>query len=488
MRELKDDKWLMKSRRPVTVRISGNGGIRDEYRDNTDFRHPETDKTRILYGTAGEPHYELNEAARKGLNKILGFCATDSRNVSHPVSIRCTNPAHEQNADLLARVEMKFADEVSTVPVWENHTCIECPSLCRCRGLSAIGERILTCENCLKVGTLNHGIGYMNCRLVGVPEVVGLTFEEDRTAEVRPSGSTIGEFERVAARYRHAVLVRHEARPISTPVAERALREATGYTGVLPSPERSDHTIGRDLVPEITRARDPRIRFHLGFPMKGDSVASLTDSYRAQGVLAAVEVARGAGVGWGNAGYAPPKRLDHSLLTTIPEGASDRNDGGEYDDVQQIRDLLARLEDQGHCMSHRLELDGAPVHDLADIQRLNRHLRQYGCHISVPGFYVEIVPRMQQNCPTEEEEGCHYVDWESLVSGIPLGEASAMIRRVVDAQTPHPDFDEMARLAHQERFRTHMNVELLNHIRNCQVTKLLQDFARVVCSLPNSYL
>ena len=466
-RNLSSDKWLMESNRMISVRRSGNGRVEVVDRE---VSHQENDKLMLLYGKRDEAHYEINELARRGLNLIT------KDTPGKPPSVFCNDPGHPRNPDLDATVTVTVNDRVKVVPVWENHTCAECPPLCRCGHLNAIGETIVTCESCLKVAPPNHGQGYLNPLRVAVPEVERLDL--GKGTSFGPSGSSVGRFQQLAAYFRHQVVKTHDLLSrVSLEQSEAAFRRVSGYDGELDTFERPPE-VCFDLCAETRSSRDTRSRMLGSFPTgeQIDTVESLTTAFRNAGILPEADgwgnAGNRGGPGWGHDRPVSTVNVHNSLLECMPLGASNRADGPDYGDAHAFRDMLDTLRSQGHCMSKTLHLEVPALDSLEDVAALNRQLRYYGCQISVPGFRLEMVPSLSYQYVSNRDGPHYFVDGEDYYNGVPLREMISKLRSLLEDMPPPPrdQRDEAGAAVYHAAFHARMLRVLHRHLRDAQVT------------------
>ena len=208
------------------------GGSR---RENDRLLNPETDKLMLMYGQKTEAHYQINELARLGLNRVLMGDASGAFRLDRSVSVFCNDVTHEQNPGLNAHVTVNLGPGPCltrlVVPIWDYHNCSKCPPLCECGQTNRLGEKVVTCSNCLKVIPMSHGQGYFNPFRVSVPQVVRL---QVGALEVKPTGSSVERHQAISASYRHQVVVEHNrASLVSLERSVEAFRQVTGYAGKL---------------------------------------------------------------------------------------------------------------------------------------------------------------------------------------------------------------------------------------------------------------
>ena len=469
------DKWLMDSNRRVTVRKREYGRIRT-YERSVD--NPENDKLLLLYGERSEAHYELNELARLGLNRVLGKDTSDAFRLERSVSVFCNDVTHERNPDLPSHVTLNFElvnfpRSTYDVPVWEFHNCNECPPLCRCGSLNRMAERVITCKDCLKVMPMNHGQGFLNCYRVAAPHVVRLQTD---IGTVAPTGSSVDRYQELAATYRHQVVLEHErSSKLSTALVLTGFRTATGYTGEL-EPLNRPSDVCSDLCVEVAGARGAEKRRLGGYRLleTDDTIESLTTEFQNAGVLEATSGwGTGGGSPWGaGTGNRPLGVDDNSLLSRLPVGASSRVDNPRFAAAGlDLRDTLAKLQTKKHCMSGTVRLSTTPVRTLEDVQRLNKVLEHYGCQISVPGFQLELVPKLA-NRHVRVADPHEFVQMYSYRNGFDVREASTLLAQVRDELDPPPRLrtDDRGHAEYHAQFRARFEVRLIDHLQTQQVT------------------
>ena len=122
-------------------------------------------------------------------------------------------------------------------------------------------------------------------------------------------------------------------------------------------------------------------------------------------------------------------------------------------------------------MSGTVRLSTTPVRTLEDVQRLNKVLEHYGCQISVPGFQLELVPKLAS--PHVRVEDPHeFVQMRSYRNGFDVREASILLAQVRDELDPPPRLrtDDRGHAEYHAQFRARFEVRLIDHLQKQQVT------------------